>query len=154
MRNSQVQRFNSVSLILKYTLISAKQLSPLRDGREAIYVTIFLSELISDQPVRLFFFSFGGVVSVFEGRHKFNNGIRNDKRHVKIFPEGGDPEILPKKIYFHGSIQSYVLFPEKVVLYYWCKTRYMLGEIFPVATLTPEDSGCLFLSRVVLLHRI
>ena len=67
-----------------------------------------------------------------------------EKRHVKIFPTGGDTAILPRKISFHGSIQRDVLFAEKVVLRYRYKTRHMLGENYPVATPTPEDSSMSF----------
>ena len=108
---------------------------------EPIFVTIFLPEFISDQAVRLAFSRFGDVISVFKGRHKFNTDVRNGKRHVKIFPAGEDPAILPRKITFHGRIQRDVLFPEKVVLCYRCKTRHMLGENCPVATPTTEDSS-------------
>ena len=55
-----------------------------------------------------------------------------------------DPAILPRKITFHGRIQGDVLFAEKVVLCYRCKTRHMLGENCPVATPTAEDSGMSF----------
>ena len=106
---------------------------------EPIFVTIFLPEFISDQAVRLAFSRFGDVISVFKGRHKFNTDVRNGKRHVKIFPAGEDPAILPRKITFHGRIQRDVLFAEKVVLCYRCKTRHMLGENCPVATPTTED---------------
>ena len=118
-----------------------KRVGPLRNGREPIFVTVFLPELVSDQAVRLAFFNFGEVVAVFKGRHKFNKNIRNGRRHVKIFPEGGDPGILPRKITFHGRIQRDVLFAEKVVLCYKCKTRHMLGENCPVATPAKEDSN-------------
>ena len=53
---------------------------------------------------------------------------------------GGDPAILPRRISFHGGVSRDVLFPEKVVLCYRCKTRHMLGENCPVATPTPEGS--------------
>ena len=104
-------------------------------------MTIFLPEFISDQAVRLAFSNFGEVVAVFKGRHKFNTDVRNGKRHVKIFPAGEDPAILPRKITFHGRIQRDVLFAEKVVSCYRCKTRHMLGENCPVATPTTEDSN-------------
>ena len=100
-----------------------------------------LPEFISDQAVRLAFSSFGDVVTVFKGRHEFNMKIRNGKGHVKIFPAGEDPAILPRKISFHGRIQRDVLFAEKVVLCYRCKTRHMLGENCPVATPITEDCG-------------
>ena len=65
-----------------------KRVGSLRNGREPIFVTIFLPELISDQAVRLTFSNFGDVVTVFKGRHGFNRKIRNGKWHVKIFPAG------------------------------------------------------------------
>ena len=73
---------------------------------------------------------------MFKGRHEYNRKVRNGKRHVKIFPAGGDPAILPRKI----SFQRDLLFTEKEVLCYRCKTRHMVGEKFPVATPTTEDS--------------
>ena len=86
------------------------------------------------------FSHFGDVLSVFKGRHKFNRKIRNGKRHIRIFPAGGDPAILPRKIVFHGGIRRDVPFAEKVVLRYRCQTRHMLGENCPVASPTPEGS--------------
>ena len=118
-----------------------KRIGLLRNGREPTFVTLFLPEFVSDQAVRLAFSSFGEVVAVFKGRHKFNTDVRNGKRHVKIFPAGEDPAILPRKITFHGRIQRDVLFAEKVVSCYRCKTRHMLGENCPVATPTTEDSS-------------
>ena len=79
-------------------------------------MTILLPEFISDQAVRLASSNFGEGVTVFKGSHKFNRKIRNGKSHVKIFPAGEDPAILPRKISFHGRIQRDVLFAEKVVL--------------------------------------
>ena len=52
---------------------------------------------------------------------------------------------MPRKIYFHGSVRRDVLFAEKVVLCYRCKTRHMLGENCPVATPTPEDFSMSFI---------
>ena len=118
-----------------------KRIGSLRNGREPTFVTLFLPEFVSDQAVKLAFSKFGEVVAVFKGRHKFNSDVRNGKRHVKIFPAGEDPAILPRKISFHGRIQRDVLFAEKVVLCYRCKTRHMLGENCPVVTPTTEDSG-------------
>ena len=118
-----------------------KRIGPLRNGREPTFVTLFLPEFVSDQAVKLAFSKFGEVVAVFKGRHKFNSDVRNGKRHVKIFPAGEDLVILPRKISFHGRIQRDVLFAEKVVLCYRCKTRHMLGENCPVVTPTTEDSG-------------
>ena len=47
-----------------------KRISLLRNGKEPILVTIFLSELIRDQAVKLAFSNFGEVVSVFTRRHE------------------------------------------------------------------------------------
>ena len=110
-------------------------------------MTILLPEFISDQVVRLAFPSFGEVVSVFKGRHKFNRFIRNGKRHGRIFPMGGDPAILSRKISFHRNVQRDVLFAEKVVLCYRCKTRHMLGKNCPVITPTQKDSRMSFTER-------
>ena len=138
LQNTEIQcRFGDHDLRLSFH----KRVGPLRNGREPIFVTIFLPEFVSDQAVRLAFSNFGEVVAVFKGRHKFNKNIRNGKRHVKIFPAGGDPGILPRKVTFHGRIQRDVLFAEKVVLCYKCKTRHMLGENCPVATPAQEDSS-------------
>ena len=63
------------------------------------------------------------------------------KRHVKIFPAGGDPAPPPRKITFHGRIQRDVPPAEKVVLCYRPKTRHMLGENCPVVTPTTNDSS-------------
>ena len=137
LEDTEIQcRFGDTEICLNFH----KRVGPLRNGRQPIFVTILLPEFISDQAVRLTFSNFGDVVSVFKGRHKFNKDIRNGKRHVKIFPAGEDPAILPRKISFHGRIQRDVLFAEKVVLCYRCKTRHMLGENCPVATPTTEDS--------------
>ena len=86
-----------------------------------------MSSQVSDQAVRLVFSNFEEIVPVFKERHKFNRKIRNGKRHVRIFPAGGDPTILPRKIYFHGRVKRDVLFAEKVMLCYRCKTWHMLG---------------------------
>ena len=124
-----------------------KRVGPLRNGKEPTLVNIFLPVFISNQAVRLAFSKFGEVVSVFKGRHNFNRKIRNGKRYVKIFPAGGNPTILPRKISFHGSVRRDVLFPEKVVLCYRYKTRHMLGENCPVATPTPKDSHMSFIEH-------
>ena len=128
-------RFGESEVILNFR----KRVGPLRNGKETIFVTINLPEYISDQAVRLPFSHFGEIVSVFKGRHNFNRKIRNGKRHVRIFPAGGDPEILPRKITFHGGVRRDVLFAEKVVLCYRCKARHMLGENCLVVSPTPED---------------
>ena len=138
LENTEIQcRFGDSDLCLNFH----ERVGPLRNGREPIFVTIFLPEFISDQAVKLAFSNFGEVISVFKGRHKFNTDVRNGKKHVKIFLAGEDSAILPRKITFHGRIQRDVLFAEKVVLCYRCKTRHMLGENFPVVTPTTEDSS-------------
>ena len=137
---------------LQISLYFHKRVGPLRNGREPISVTIFLPEYISDQAVRLAFSNFGEVVSVFKGRHNFNRNIRNGKRHVRIFPAGGDPMVLPRKISFHGGIKRDVLFTEKVVLCYRCKTRHMLGENCPVVSPTPEDSSMSYSEQIKFPH--
>ena len=141
-------RFGDSEIFLNFR----KQISPLRNGRKPIFVTILLPEFISDQVVRLPFSNFRKVVSVFKGRHEFNRKIRNGKRHFKIFPAGGDPAVLPRKIFFHGRIQRDVLFAEKKVFCYRCKTRHMLGQNCPVAT--PKILACLKRSRVILQGKI
>ena len=124
-----------------------KRIGPLSNGREPIFVTILLPEFISDQPVKLALSNFGEVVSVLKGRHKLNRSIRNGKIHVRTFPAGGDPVILPRKISFHGNIQRDVHFAEKVVLCYRCKTRHMLDKNCPVITPTQKDSRMSFTER-------
>ena len=131
LQGTEIQcRFGDSEICLSFR----KRVGPLRNVREPIFVTILLSEFIRDQAVRL----------VFKGRHKFNGSIRNGKRHGRIFPAGGDPAILPRKISFHGNIQRDVLFAEKVVLCYRCKTRHMLGENCPALTRTQKDSNMSF----------
>ena len=138
LESTEIQcRFGDSEICLNFH----KRIGPLRNGREPIFVTILLPEFISDQAVRLAFSNFGDVVSVFKGRHRFNTDIRNGKRHVKIFPAGEDPATLPRKITFHGRIQRDVLFAEKVVLCYRCKTRQMLVENCPVVSPTTKDSS-------------
>ena len=136
--NTVIQsRFGESDLYLNFSTRGG----PLRNGKELILVNINLPEHVSDQAVELAFSNFGEVVSVFKGRHKFNRKLRNGKRHVRIFPAGGDPAVLPTKIYFFGGASKDVLFAEKVVQCYRCKTRHMLGENCPVATPTPEGSS-------------
>ena len=62
--------------------------------------------------------------------------INNNRRHVPWWCQQGCP---------------LVLFAEKVVLCYTCKTRHMLGENSPVAT-PRKDLTCLLLSRMRLLE--
>ena len=116
-----------------------KRISPLRNGKEPTFVTIYLPEFISDQAVKLTFSNFADVVSVFKGRHKFNKNIRNGKRHIKMFQAEGNPVMLPRKITFHGNITRDALFVEKVVMCNRCRTHHMLGKNCPVVTPTPED---------------
>ena len=122
----------------------SKQIGPLRNGREPIFVTILLPEFISDQAVRLTFSNIGEVISAFKERHEFNRKIPNGKTQVKIILAGVDPAILPRKIYFHSRFERDVLFAEKMVLCYRYKTQYMLCKNCPVATPTIEDSGMSF----------
>ena len=129
-------RFGETDISLNFH----KRSGPLRNGNEPVFVTMNLPEYVSDQAVRLAFSNFGEVISVFKGRHKFNKKLRNGKRHVRIFPAGRDPAVLPRKISFHGGASKDVLSAEKVVLCYRCKTRHMLGENCPVASPTPEGS--------------
>ena len=83
-------------------------------------------------------------MSVCKGRCKFNRNVRNGKKHVRIFPAGGDPLILPRKISFPDSVKKDVLSAEKVVPCYRCKTRHMLGENCPVASSTLDDPAMSF----------
>ena len=55
--------------------------------------------------------------------------------------------ILPRKISFHGNIQRDVLFTEKLVLCYRCKTHHMLGKNCSVITPTQKDSRVSFTDR-------
>ena len=136
LQNTAIQcRFGESDITLSFH----KRIGPLRNGKEPVFVTTNLPEHVSDQAVRLAFSHFGEVVSVLKVRHKFNRKIRNGKRHVRVFPAGGDPAILPRKIAFHGCVSRDVLFAEKVVLSYRCKTRHMLGENCPVVSPTSED---------------
>ena len=120
-----VQRSNVVLATLKCVWISGK-------------------ELVLSEMERLAFSNFGEVVSVFKGRHEFNRKIRNGKKQVKIFPTGGDPMILPRKISFHGSIQK-----EKVVLATGAKLSTCLAKV--VQKLHPPQKilACLSMRRVV-----
>ena len=44
------------------------------------------------------------------------------------------------KIAFHGGVSRDILFAEKMLLCYRCKTRHMLGENCPVVSPSPEGS--------------
>ena len=103
-----------------------------RERRRApIFVTIFCPEYISCRAVELAFSNFGQVERVFYGTHKFHRNIRNGKRHIRIFPTGGDPRILPRRITFPDGISRDVLYKEKLVTCYRCNTRHTLGESCP-----------------------
>ena len=137
LQNTAIQsRFGETGITLNFY----KRGGPRRNGKEPILVTINLPEYVSDQAVKLAFSNFGEVILVFKDRHRFDRKIRNGNRHVRISPAGGDPAIMPRKISFHGGVSRDVLFAEKVVLCYRCKTRHMLGENCPVASPTPEGS--------------
>ena len=68
-----------------------------------------LLEYISCRVVELPFANFGEVERVFYGTHTFNHHLWNGKRHVRIFPTGGDPKILPWRITFPDGIYRDVL---------------------------------------------
>ena len=81
---------------------------------------------------------------MFKDRHGFNRKIRNGRRHVKIFPAGGDLILPPRKISFQGSIQK-----EKGGAMPGAKLGPMLGENCQEATSPPppEDSGLSFIEQ-------
>ena len=116
--------------------------SDLRFGRRkraAAFVTLFLPEYISCKAVELAFSNFGEVDRVFYGTHKFNRTLRNGKRHVRIFPCGGDPRTLPRRITFSDGVSRDVLYRGKIVNCYRCKTRHGLGE--GCAKVVGNDTG-------------
>ena len=95
------------------------------------FVTIFCPEYISCLAVELAFANFGEVQRVYHGTRTFNRNLRNSKRHVRIFPTGGDPTILPRMVTFLDGISREVLYKEKIVDCYRCDTRHALGEGCP-----------------------
>ena len=99
--------------------------------RAPTFVTIFCPEYISCRAVELAFANFGEVQRVFYGTHTFNRNLRNGKRHVRIFPTGGDPRVLPRRITFLDGISRDVLYKEKIVDCYRCDTRHALGDRCP-----------------------
>ena len=99
--------------------------------RAPTFVTIFCPEYISCRAVELAFANFGEVQRVFYGTHTFNRNLRNGKRHVRIFPTGGDPRVLPRRITFLDGISRDVLYKEKIVDCYRCDTRHALGDGCP-----------------------
>ena len=62
------------------------------------------------------------------------------KGTLKSSPRRGSSDTAKENL-FPRRIQRDVLFAEKVVLRYRCKTRHMLGENCPVATPITEDSS-------------
>ena len=69
LQGAEIQyRFGDSEIKLSF----CKQIEPLINGKEPIFVTINLPEYISDQAARIAFPHFGKVVSVFKGRHKCN----------------------------------------------------------------------------------
>ena len=96
--------------------------------RASTFVTIFCPEYISCRAVELAFSNFGEVDRVFYGTHKFNRNIRNGKRHVRIFPTGGSPNVLPRKVTFPEGISRDVLYKGKLVDCHRCSTCLGLGE--------------------------
>ena len=95
--------FSAVSGEERVTLLFREQ------RRAPTFVTIFCLEYISCRVVELPFANFGEVERVFYGTHTFNHHLWNGKRHVRIFPTGGDPKILPWRITFPDGIYRNVL---------------------------------------------
>ena len=133
LQGTEIQcRFGDSEICLNFR----KRTGPLRNGRKPIFVTILLPEFISDQAVRL------ALSPTLERQCLYSKVDTNlidpseTGKDVRIFPVGGDPAILPRKISFHVNIQRDVLFAEKVVLCYRCKTRHMFGKNCPVLTPT------------------
>ena len=119
-----------------------------RERRRApTFVTIFCPEYISCRAVELAFANFGEVQRVFYGTHRFNRNLRNGKRHVRIFPTGGDPTILPRRVTFPDGISRDVLYKEKIVDCYRCDTRHALGGGCPEVVsnqpnVVPHEQRC------------
>ena len=113
-----------------------------RKQRTSTFVTIFCPECISCRAVELAFANFGEVDRVFYGTHKFHRNLRNGKRHARIFPTGGDPRVLPRKITFRDGISRDVLYKGKLVNCYRCNTRHGLGEGCP-EVVSKEPDGAL-----------
>ena len=89
--------------------------------RAASFITMNLPGHISPMAVYQVFSNFGEVGLVYYGTHSFNNKIRNGKRHNIMFPSGGDPEILPKKITFIDNMSRDVLHEGQVFHNSLCK---------------------------------
>ena len=145
LQGTEIQcRFGDSEICLNFR----KRINPLRNGRKLIFVTIFLPEFISIEAVRLAFPNFGEVVSIFKGRHKFNRSIRNGKRHVRIFPAGGDPDIVNEN-FFPWKYPEGCRGKGGVVLRVQNSTRHMLGENCTVLTPTQKDSSMSFTEQSV-----
>ena len=143
LQGTEIQcRFGDLEVFLNF----CKRVGALTNGREPIFVTILFLEFISDQPVDKS--NFGEVVSALKGRHKFNRSIRNGKRHVRMFPVGGDPDIV-KENFFPWKYPQRCREKGGVVLQVQNSTRHMLGENGPVLTLTQKDSSMSFTEQSV-----
>ena len=81
-----LQRSNAVLVTLK-CLNFRKRVGRLRNGKQPILVTIFLSELIIDQAVRIAFSNFGEVVSVFKPEMNLIGKIEMVNNMLKSSPQ-------------------------------------------------------------------
>ena len=107
--------------------------------RTPTFLTLFCPECISCPAVELAFSKFGEVDKAFCGKDKFKRNIRNGKRHIRIFPSGGDPRVLPRKITFHDEISRDILHKGKIVNHYRCDTWHALGDGCPIAVSEEAD---------------
>ena len=107
--------------------------------RAPTFVTLFLPEYIRCRTVELAFYNFGEAERVFFGTHKFNMNIRNGRRHIRLFPTGGDLGVLPQKITFSDSISRDALHKGKLVHCYRRGTRHTLEEGCPEAVSKEMD---------------
>ena len=143
LQDKEIQcRFGDLEVFFNFR----KRVGALTNGREPIFVTILLPEFISDQAVEKS--NFGEVVSALKGRHKFNRSIRNGKRHVRIFPAGGDPDIVNEN-FFPWKYPEGCRGKGGVVLRVQNSTRHMLGENCTVLTPTQKDSSMSFTEQSV-----
>ena len=96
---------------------------------DTVFVTMFLPTLISDATVKKVFQEFGEVHSVFSGTYRDEeefNFIRNEKRHVRLTPNGSKQDLL-HKVQFHGEQRYFhVMWAEKVVFCKQCSIHHML----------------------------
>ena len=143
LQGTEIQcRFGDFEVFLNF----CKRVGALTNGREPIFVTILFPKFICDQAVDKS--NFREVVSALKGRHKFNRSIRNGKRHVRMFPVGGDPDIV-KENFFPWKYPQRCRGKGGVVLQVQNSTRHMLGENGPVLTLTQKDSSMSFTGKSV-----